>query len=120
MMTTTNGTTGNAKKKPRQTSRRTFRQRIRSSKGSRKCQPGKRVYHGANNLRDMDGMHDAIINLARTAVANRETMMSQCKIIVNLTATVAALTHELQQANAVNNRGPEYWYTDRGKQTPSG
>ena len=33
-------------------------------------------YHRANNLREMDGMQDSLINLATAAEANRETMMS--------------------------------------------
>ena len=33
-------------------------------------------YHGSNNLREMDGMHDALINLATADAADRETMMS--------------------------------------------
>ena len=63
-------------------------------------------YHVANNLREMDGTHDAIVNLVTTAAANRDTMISQCKTIADLTATVSALTQQLQQVNAVNNRGP--------------
>ena len=53
----------------------------------------------------MDGTHDALINPATAAVADRETMLSQCKTIANLTATVAALTQKIQQADAVYNRG---------------
>ena len=34
-------------------------------------------YHGENNLREMDGTHDALINLATEATENRETMMSK-------------------------------------------
>ena len=62
-------------------------------------------YHRSNNPRDMDGTNDALINLATETVADRETMMAQCKTIANLTATVAALTQQLHQANAVNNMG---------------
>ena len=62
-------------------------------------------YHRSNNLREMYGTHDALINLATAAVADRETMMSQCKTIADLTTTVAVLTQKLQHANAVNNRG---------------
>ena len=65
--------------------------------------------HIANKLREMDGTHDALINLTTADAANRETMISQCKTIANLTATVATLTQQLHQANGVNNRGPEYW-----------
>ena len=49
----------------------------------------------------MDGTHDALINLATEAAAERETMMSQCKTIVDLTTNVAALTQKLQQENTV-------------------
>ena len=56
-------------------------------------------YHGANNLREMDGTHDAIIHLATADAANRETM------IADFTASVAVLTQQLQQANTVHNRG---------------
>ena len=62
-------------------------------------------YHGAKKLRDMDGTHDANINLATSAVVDRETMMSQCKLITDLTTSVADLTHQLQQASTVHNRG---------------
>ena len=55
-------------------------------------------YHGANNIKDMDGTHDALINLATADAAYRETMMSQCKNIADLTKTVAALTRQLQKA----------------------
>ena len=53
----------------------------------------------------MDGTHDAIINLSTAAAANREKMMAQCKTIANLTASVAALTQQLQKANIGYNRG---------------
>ena len=62
-------------------------------------------YHGANNLREMYGTHNALINLVTAAAANRETVMSQCKTIADLTLTLDALTQQLQKANAVNNRG---------------
>ena len=62
-------------------------------------------YHGANNLWEMDGKHDSLINLVTAHAADRETMMSQCKTIANLIATVATLTQQLQQVNTVNNRG---------------
>ena len=62
-------------------------------------------YHGANYLREMDGTHGALINLATAAAADRETMMYQCKTIANLTATITALNQQLQQANTVNNKG---------------
>ena len=41
-------------------------------------------YHGANNKKEMDRMHDAPINLATAAVEDRETMMSQFKTIADL------------------------------------
>ena len=53
----------------------------------------------------MDGTYDALINLATAAAADRYTMMTQCKTISGLNATIAALTQKLQQANAVNKRG---------------
>ena len=62
-------------------------------------------YPGANNLREMDGMHDALINLATAAAADRKTMMLKCKTISDLTASIFALTHKLQQANTGYNRG---------------
>ena len=62
-------------------------------------------YHGSNNLREMDGKHNALINLAMESAAGRETMMSQCKTVEDLTVTVAALTQKLQLANTVNSRG---------------
>ena len=34
-------------------------------------------YHGANNIKEMDGTKDALINLATAAAAYRETMISQ-------------------------------------------
>ena len=54
-------------------------------------------YHVAKNLREMDGTHDALINLATAAAADRETMIAQCKTIANLIATFSALTQKLQQ-----------------------
>ena len=62
-------------------------------------------YYGANNLREMDGTHDAIINLDTAAADDRDTMITQRKTISDLTATVAAVTQKIQQANAENNRG---------------
>ena len=56
----------------------------------------------------MDGTHDALINLETASAAGRDTMMIQSKTIADLTATVAALTHQLQQANVANNRGTEH------------
>ena len=53
----------------------------------------------------MDGKHDALINLLTAAAANRETMMSQCKTIAYLTASVADLTQQLHQTNTVHTRG---------------
>ena len=61
-------------------------------------------YHGANNLREMDGTHDDLVNLKTSAAADRDTMMAQYKTIADFTATVAALTQKLQQANTANNR----------------
>ena len=62
-------------------------------------------YHGANNIKEMDGTHDALINLATAAAEVREKMMSQCKNIADLTKTVATLTRKLQQATTGYNRG---------------
>ena len=53
----------------------------------------------------MDRTHNALINLATAAAADRETMMSQCKTIADRTKTVAALTRQLQQATTGYNRG---------------
>ena len=75
-------------------------------------------YHGANNLREMDGTHDALINLSTAAVANIDTMMTQFKTIADLTATVAALNQQLQQANAVNNRGSGTLVDRHGQANP--
>ena len=58
-----------------------------------------------DTISDKDEDKDANINLATSAVVDRETMMSQCKLITNLTTSVAALTHQLQQASTVHNRG---------------
>ena len=58
-----------------------------------------------NNIKEMDGTHDALINLATTDAADRETMMPQCKTIDDLTKTVAALTRQLQKATKGYNRG---------------
>ena len=49
-------------------------------------------YHGANNIKEMDGTHNALINLVTAAAADIETMMLQCKTISDLTKTVATLT----------------------------
>ena len=53
----------------------------------------------------MYGTHDALIDLATAAAADRETMMSQCKTISNITKTGATLTRQLQQATTEYNRG---------------
>ena len=63
-------------------------------------------YHGANNIKDMDGTHGALIKIATDAEEDRETMMSQNKTIYELTETVAALTRQLQKATSGKNRGP--------------
>ena len=47
----------------------------------------------------MDMTHDALINIAAVSVKDRDTMTNQRKIISDLTATVAALNQQLQQAN---------------------
>ena len=75
-------------------------------------------YHGANNLREMDGTHDDLINLATEATADRETMMSKCNTIFDRTASVAALTQQLQQANTVNNRGYRIPVNRQGQANP--
>ena len=62
-------------------------------------------YHGANNIKEMDGTHDALVNLATAVAEDRDTMMSQSKIIADLTKTVATLTRKLQQATTGYNRG---------------
>ena len=76
------------------------------------------VYHGANKLIEMDGTHNALINLVTSSADDRETMMSQCKTITNLTATVAALTQKLHQANTVYNRGSGIPLDRQGKANP--
>ena len=63
-------------------------------------------YYGSNNIKNMDRTHSALINLATSTAEYRETMMSQCKTIANLTKTVTALTQQLQQATTGNNMGP--------------
>ena len=50
-------------------------------------------------------MHNSLINLATAAAEDRETIISQCKTIADLTETVAALTRQLQQATTGYNRG---------------
>ena len=75
-------------------------------------------YHGANNLRKMNGTHDSLINLTTEDTANREKMMSQCKTITDLTATISALTQKLQQANAVNSRGSGIAIDRQGQENP--
>ena len=66
----------------------------------------------------MYGSHDDLINLAKADAANRETMMSQCKTISNLTASVAALTQKLQQANTGYNRGSGIPVDRQGQANP--
>ena len=56
----------------------------------------------------MDGTHDALIKLATEAAADKETMMTQFKTVADLAATVAALTQQLQKANAVKKGGLEH------------
>ena len=75
-------------------------------KYKRKKKPSTRAggYHGANNIKEMDRTHDALINLVMAAAEDRETMMSQCKTIADLTKTLATLTRQLQQATTGNNR----------------
>ena len=65
-------------------------------------------YHGANKIKEMDGTHDALINLSMSAAEDIDTMMSQNKTIANLTKTVAALTRQLQKATSGKNRGPGF------------
>ena len=75
-------------------------------------------YHGANNIKEMDGTHDALINLATAAVEDRETTMSKNNTITNITKTVAALTRHLQQETTGNDRGTRL-PGDRRSQTNS-
>ena len=105
-ITVTSETISNTTIKPGWTSRRTSRQRSGSTRGSRNCQLMRGGYHGVNDMKDMDGTHNAIINLAMAAAEDRETVMTQCKTIADLTKTLAALTQQLQQATTGNNRGP--------------
>ena len=53
-----------------------FQSAQRKYKGKQKSSTRAGVYHGANNIKEMDGTHDALINLATAAVEDRETMMS--------------------------------------------
>ena len=83
-----------------------FHSAQRKYKRKQKYSTRTRGYHGANNIKEMDGTQDALINLATDAAEDRETMMSQNKTIANLTKTVAALTRQLQQATSGKYRGP--------------
>ena len=42
-------------------------------------------YHSENNIKEMDGTHDSLINLATSATEDINTMMSQNKTISDLT-----------------------------------
>ena len=61
-----------------------------------------------NNIKNMDGTQDALINLAVSAAEDREIMMAQNKTIANLTETMVALTRQLQQATTGKIGDPEY------------
>ena len=74
--------------------------------------------HVENNLREMNGTHDALINLVTADAANRETRMLQCKTITNLTASISALTQQLQQANTGYNSGSRLPVEKQGKAKP--
>ena len=82
-----------------------FEKKQRKYKRKHKVSTRAGGYHGANNLREMDGTHDALLNLETAYTADRETMMLQCTTIADLTVSVAALTQKLQQANTGYNRG---------------
>ena len=71
-----------------------------------------------NILREMDGTHDALNTISTAAAADRETMMLQCNTISDLTATVAALTQQPQQANKVYNRGSGIPVDRQGQANP--
>ena len=59
-----------------------------------------------NNIKEIDGTQDSLINLATAVEEDREMMMEQNKTIADLTKTVAALTSQLQKSTTGNNRGP--------------
>ena len=61
-------------------------------------------YHGANNLQENEeDTHDALMKLATSAAADRDTIMTQSKTIVDLTATITNLTQKLQKATVKIN-----------------
>ena len=117
MTIATNRTTGHAKKTwanfqaPFQPAQRMFKrkQKVSTRAGG---------YHGSNTLREMDGTNNVLINLATEAAADRYTMMTQIKKIADLAATVAALTQQLCQANAANNRGSGTMIERQGQANP--
>ena len=56
-------------------------------------------YHGAKTLRETgEDTQDDLINLATAAEVDRDTMMTQSTTIADLTATIANLIQQLQQA----------------------
>ena len=56
-------------------------------------------YHGAEKLREKgEDTHNALINLARAAAADRDTIMTRSKTITDLATTITNLTQQLQQA----------------------
>ena len=63
------------------------------------------VYHGANNLQETgEDTHDALINLATAAAADRDTTTTQIKTTVYLTATITNFTQHIQKATVrINN-----------------
>ena len=95
-----------------------FRAAQRKYKRKQKVSTRAGGYHRTNHLREMDGTHNALINLATAAVADIETMMLQYKTISNLTTSAAALTQQLQQANIGYNRGSGISVDRQGKTNP--
>ena len=92
-------------------------QKYKRKQKSSTCTGG---YHGANNIKQMNGMHDDPINLATTAAEDRDTTMLQNKTIADLTKTVANLTWQLQQATTEYHRGPGLPVDRRIQKIPNG
>ena len=76
-----------------------FQAVYRKYKRKQKVSTSSSGYHGANNPRETrEDTHDALTKLATAAAADKDTMMTQIKTIYNLTAIIANLTQQLQQA----------------------
>ena len=97
-----------------------FQEAQRKYKRKQKSSTRAGGYHGANNIKYMDGTHDALINMSTAAAEDRETMMLQSKTIYELTETVAALTQQLHQATTGYIRSPGFRWIGRAKKIPNG